>query len=112
MVHFDSFCRSSVNEPNCKSKVFFRCLQVRTSKKLVTLHFQLENNENVNLILEGNNLSRVDNHEFIGVMNEVTLKVVDNMNKVCTNVSQSTGVIRRVSNTLPDNALHKLYYIL
>ena len=45
-------------------------------------------------------------------MIDETLKFDAHINKVCTKVSQSIGVIQRVSNMVPDSALHSLYYAL
>ena len=70
------------------------------------------NKEDLSLTLNGNNISRVTFHNFQGVLIDEILKFKVHINKVCTKVSQSIGVIRRVSNMVLDNVLHSLYYAL
>ena len=55
------------------------------------------------------NISRV---KLRGVVIDKTLKFEIHTNKVCTKVSQSIGVIKRVSNMMPENVLHSLYCAL
>ena len=70
------------------------------------------NKESVSITLSSNNIYRVTSHKFPEVMIDETLKFDVSINKVCTKVSQSIGVITRVSNMVPDNVLHSLYYAL
>ena len=48
-----------------------------------------DNKVNVNLTLNGDEISRVNSDKFIGVMNDKTFKIDVLINKVCTKVSQS-----------------------
>ena len=68
------------------------------------------NKEKVSLTLNGNDFSRIISHKFLGVMIDEPLKVDVHINKVCTKVSQSIGVIRRVPKMMPDHLLHSSYY--
>ena len=49
------------------------------------------NKENVSLILNGNNKSRVTSQKFLGVMIHETFKFDVHISKVSTKVSQSIG---------------------
>ena len=63
------------------------------------------NKENVNITGNGNTISRVTSYRIPGVMIDETMKSDVRINKVCTEVSLSIGVVRQVSNMLSDNAL-------
>ena len=62
--------------------------------------------EIVNITLNGKNISRVTSLKFLEVMFDKILKLYVHINKVCTKVSLSIGVIRRVSNMVPEIVLY------
>ena len=70
------------------------------------------NKKDVSLTLNVNDLSNVTSHKFLGVMIDETLKFDIHIIKICTKGSQPIGGTRRVSNMVPDNVLHSLYYAL
>ena len=82
------------------------------SKNIFTILSNEANKENVSITLNCNNIYRVNSHKFLGVTIEDALKIDVHVNKVCTIVPYSIGVIRRVSSMVPDNILHSIYYAL
>ena len=66
----------------------------------------------MSLTLNVDNISRVSSHNFQGVVIDETLKFEVHIKKVCTKVSQSIDVFRRVSNMVLDNVPYSLYYAL
>ena len=69
------------------------------------------NKENVNITLNGDNITRITSCKFLGVNIDETLKFDVHPSKLCTKVLQSMVVSRRVSNMAPLTASAMLLYI-
>ena len=67
---------------------------------------------NLNLKLGGENIGRVTDHKFLGVTIDETLKFDVHINKLCAKVSQSIGILRRISYLVPHSVLRNVYYAL
>ena len=68
--------------------------------------------ENINISLSGQPIARTSNHKFLGVFIDDKLKFDIHINKLCSKVSQSIGIMRRISHLVPLNVLRNLYNTL
>ena len=66
----------------------------------------------MSITLSGSNVSRFISHKLLGAMSDETLEFDVHINKVCTKVSEPLGVIRRVSNRMPDNVFSSFTIVL
>ena len=57
--------------------------------------------ENVNISLSGQPVARTSNHRFLGVFINDKLKFDIHINKLCSKVSKSNGIMRRISHLVP-----------
>jgi len=68
--------------------------------------------DNLNMMFRGQNIERVCSHKFLGVIIDETLKFDVHIYELCVRISQSIGIMRRVSDMVPLSVLRKLYYAL
>jgi len=68
--------------------------------------------ENINISLSGQLIARTSNHKFLGVFIDDKLKFDIHINKLCSEVFQSIGFMRRISYLVPLNVLWNLYHTL
>ena len=68
--------------------------------------------ENTNISLSGQPIARTSNHKFLDVFNDDEPEFDIHINKLCSNVSQSIGLMRRIVHLVPVNVLRNLYYTL
>ena len=64
------------------------------------------------LILKiGNSIiDRTATHKFLGIIIDETLTFASHVNKLCSIISRSTGIIRKLSYLVPRKVLRKLYF--
>ena len=62
--------------------------------------------------IRGENLPLMSQTKFLGVIIDDSLRFSDHINLVCNKISRSIGVIKKVSDYLPQTALRSLYYTL
>lgn len=63
----------------------------------------------LNLSLNGIPIEQVSEFNFLGIVIDETLSWKPHLNKICTRISRSVGVIKRLSKTLPTHTLITLY---
>jgi len=68
--------------------------------------------DNLKIILSEQSIERIYSHKFLGVRIDGTLKLDAHINQVCVRISQSIGIMRRISNMVPLSVLRNLYYAL
>ena len=68
--------------------------------------------ENIKISLRDQPIARTYNHKFLGVFINDKLKFDIHIHKFCSKVSQSIGIMRRISHLVPLNVLRNLYYTL
>jgi len=68
--------------------------------------------DNLKIILSEQSIERICSHKFLGVRIDGTLKLDAHINQVCVRISQSIGIMRRISNMVPLSVLRNLYYAL
>ena len=68
--------------------------------------------QNTNISLSGQPIAETSNHKFLGVFIDDKLKFDMHINKLCSEVSQSIGMMRRISHLVPVKVLWILYYTL
>ena len=70
------------------------------------------NNNNFQLILDGNVIERVTVNKFLGVFLDEKLKWTQHLNHISNKISKGLGIIGRVRNIMPNDVLLTLYYSL
>ena len=68
--------------------------------------------ENINISLSGQPIAKTSNHKFRGIFIDDKMKFDKHINKLCSKLSQSTVIIRRILHMVPLNVLRSLYYKL
>ena len=68
--------------------------------------------ENINISLSGQPVARASHHKYMSVYIDNDLFFDKHINKLCSKLSQSIRVKRRISKLLPVEVLRNLYYTL
>ena len=68
--------------------------------------------ENTNISLSCQPIARTSHHKFLCVFIDDELKFEKHINKLCSKVSQSIDVMKRISHLVPADLLRNLYCTL
>ena len=68
--------------------------------------------DDIDINLGGEAITRVSQHKFLGVIIDDKLKFGGHINSLCNKISQSIGIMKRISHLVPVKILKILYYTL
>ena len=118
-IHFADI-NPSTNHPSL-IKSNFAQVQIwiyanKLSQKIHKTNYVLNSNANqieiINIWFCGQPIDRTSHLKFMGVFSDDKLKFHKHINNLCSKVSQSTGIMRRISYLVPADVLRNFHYIL
>ena len=84
----------------------------KTKWSLIGTHQKLSRAENVSIDICGETLEKVDEYKYLGMFFDKNLNWHYHIDKLCSKVSQRTGLLRRIKYCLPNETLKMLYNAL